>query len=95
MKKKSLIVNHKKKSTVKERSKSMINEESGLNEIDKIKNNFLAYLDSTELARKNSLPKEEKIKINNTENWAQILVRKEMEFEDVVQKLNIKTFLVK
>jgi hypothetical protein len=73
----------------------MINEESGLNEIDKIKNNFLAYLDSTELTRKNSLPKEEKIKINNTENWAQILVRKEMEFEDVVQKLNIKTFLVK
>lgn len=62
--------------------------------IEKIKNNFLAYIDSTELARKNSEQKENVKNRNEKENWAQILVNKEMEFEAVVQKLSIKTFLV-
>ena len=72
----------------------MNNSNSQKSNIERIKNNFLAYIDSTELARKNSEQKEIERNRNEKENWAQILVNKEMEFEAVVQKLSIKTFLV-
>lgn len=89
------MVNHKKQS-FKDLSKSMMNNSKNQkSNIEKIKNNFLAYIDSTEVARKNSEQKEIERNIKEKENWAQILVNKEMEFEAVVQKLNIKTFLVK